>query len=760
MTAYRLRLAHYVWLPLLLLLTLTPDDLLANLNLYLTKEEVQGLLGLNSELYYVRAGVLNTYALGYTVMVPSNTTSLHFTWNSIAKRPMAYEVAVEYDDPAALLLPKLNISHSGIVPTHPTTFRLTLPCSGKSNAEVLVTLHLNVSTRANNRTSVTLRRKKICLKAIAEETASEMNQSVSLSPEFAHSSIGTVYIAMGCAATATVLIITLAAVLYLRVKRARDTSTVTSRYYSSPGYFGSGRAPASLRSNSYATIASCKHLTNPNPILVDNRNVHGYNFNFACVGKSADNSGSPAREKEFYENKIQSKSDEKKNKNLTSVSTCGATLQDCNSQIFGLSGRSCVSENINSKPNKMNDSSCGIAAQLNTNNTNKIINNCPDTSIAGIRNNANRNDGCGAPLITGPDPIVGQNSVMVSNSLHYASSSLSQASYSQPYYSPAHSWHPNSRLSLASSWGATLRSQLSWREKRRKDNKEVITSLEVDRWRVVVGDMTHGGTFGRVHEGICRDPKTGLSHPVIIKTVSGAASKSQAQLVLHEGLLLAGLHHENLLPVMGVCTDSPHPPLLLYHQHIQPHNLKQFLLKSSSGSGGISKLLTHDAVGLAIGVCEGLLHLHQRGILHKDVATRNCSIDSSLCVRVCDTALARDLFPGDYHCLGDNENRPVKWLPIEALQHNTYSRAADVWMFGVLLWELITLAQPPYVEVDPYEMSVYLRDGYRLAQPRSCPDDLFGVMAVCWAPKPDDRPPLHELLACLQAFHTTLTAFI
>jgi hypothetical protein len=46
------------------------------------------------------------------------------------------------------------------------------------------------------------------------------------------------------------------------------------------------------------------------------------------------------------------------------------------------------------------------------------------------------------------------------------------------------------------------------------------------------------------------------------------------------------------------------------------------------------------------------------------------------------------------------------------------------WSFGVLLWELTTLAQQPYVEVDPFEMAAYLRDGYRLSQPINCPDEL------------------------------------
>lgn len=47
------------------------------------------------------------------------------------------------------------------------------------------------------------------------------------------------------------------------------------------------------------------------------------------------------------------------------------------------------------------------------------------------------------------------------------------------------------------------------------------------------------------------------------------------------------------------------------------------------------------------------------------------------------------------------------------------------WMFGVLLWELTTLGQQPYVEVDPFEIAGYLRDGYRLAQPNNCPDELY-----------------------------------
>jgi RYK receptor-like tyrosine kinase len=69
-------------------------------------------------------------------------------------------------------------------------------------------------------------------------------------------------------------------------------------------------------------------------------------------------------------------------------------------------------------------------------------------------------------------------------------------------------------------------------------------------------------------------------------------------------------------------------------------------------------------------------------------------------VKLADNSLSRDLFPGDYYCLGDSENRPIKWLALEALQRKHFSEASDTWAFGVLMWELCTLARQPYAEVS------------------------------------------------------------
>ena len=54
------------------------------------------------------------------------------------------------------------------------------------------------------------------------------------------------------------------------------------------------------------------------------------------------------------------------------------------------------------------------------------------------------------------------------------------------------------------------------------------------------------------------------------------------------------------------------------------------------------------------------------------------SIGDHLHVKLTDMALSRDFFPNDYHCLGDNENRPIKWMAIESINRREFSNASDV----------------------------------------------------------------------------------
>lgn len=46
------------------------------------------LSGLTAELFYVRDGQINFYALNFVVPVPATIGELHFTWQSLTRRPV------------------------------------------------------------------------------------------------------------------------------------------------------------------------------------------------------------------------------------------------------------------------------------------------------------------------------------------------------------------------------------------------------------------------------------------------------------------------------------------------------------------------------------------------------------------------------------------------------------------------------------------------------------------------------------------------
>ncbi|XP_014669815.1 PREDICTED: tyrosine-protein kinase RYK-like [Priapulus caudatus] len=296
------------------------------------------------------------------------------------------------------------------------------------------------------------------------------------------------------------------------------------------------------------------------------------------------------------------------------------------------------------------------------------------------------------------------------------------------------------------------------------DLRTQISEISIERSRLTLADVIQEGTFGKIYHGVLLGEGADMEveNDVFVKTVTEQASESQVNLFITESCMMLGLSFPSIQTIRSMCMDNERQPLAVF-PYASNGLLKKFLHKCKipgEGQGTQSKLSTQELVHMGIQIIRGVQYLHKKKIIHKDLATRNCVVGQDLNVKITEKALSRDLFPNDYHCLGDNENRPVKWLAIESLIDKRFSPASDVWAFGVLLWELMTLGQQPYPDVDPFEMAQYLREGYRLSQPINCPDELFAVMACCWALCPDDRPKFTQLLQCLQDFYAHLGRYI
>lgn len=251
------------WLQVALFVLCLMDQCYGNLNLYLNQWEVRRLLGLRAELFYVREGVINDYALNFVVLVPAHINELHFTWQSLAGRPLPYAIGVDVSNKEALDSPRLNVSTEGNVPTTPQTFRVALPCSGVKDAEVNVTLSINITLHraTNNVTALVFRRRKICLKDGGYGGVSQV--VVVNSPPPAITSASIFYIAVGCACALIIVIVIVVTTYYVRNNKARRQGEMLqeSRNGSSSSAQGHATfltADAALPNFTGTSASSCK----------------------------------------------------------------------------------------------------------------------------------------------------------------------------------------------------------------------------------------------------------------------------------------------------------------------------------------------------------------------------------------------------------------------------------------------------------------------------------------------------------------------
>lgn len=61
----------------------------------------------------------------------------------------------------------------------------------------------------------------------------------------------------------------------------------------------------------------------------------------------------------------------------------------------------------------------------------------------------------------------------------------------------------------------------------------------------------------------------------------------------------------------------------------------------------------------------------------------------------------------------------------ESLADHVYTTRSDVWAFGVLAWELITLGASPYPGIQPQHLYSLLKSGYRMERPENCSEYMY-----------------------------------
>ncbi|NXG71691.1 STYK1 kinase, partial [Baryphthengus martii] len=281
-----------------------------------------------------------------------------------------------------------------------------------------------------------------------------------------------------------------------------------------------------------------------------------------------------------------------------------------------------------------------------------------------------------------------------------------------------------------------------------------LKELEIPREKLSPGtlQLIKHGRYGSIYRAQLETGNPGKTKTVVLKALQDLANPQEVKDFLGRIKFHRHLgHHENLVKLVGCCVDQI--PLYMIMEDVSLGDLLTFLWmcrKDVMTMDGIPYDLTERQV-YEVGqqVAAALAYLEQKKLFHGDIAARNVLLHHNFTAKLCGLGLAYET-----HTYGANSVTqlvPVKWQAPEQLLKKPPSIEADIWSFGILLYEMITLGAPPYPEVPPFEILSYLQRQNIMKQPSSCQQAMYSIMKSCWQWNAAYRPSPADLIQALQA---------
>jgi len=85
----------------------------------------------------------------------------------------------------------------------------------------------------------------------------------------------------------------------------------------------------------------------------------------------------------------------------------------------------------------------------------------------------------------------------------------------------------------------------------------------------------------------------------------------------------------------------------------------------------------------------------------------------------------------------------------EVIRHECYDYAADVFSFGLLMWEVVTHERPFELMSQIEAAGSVAIEGKRPPFPETTPQALRDLIEKCWAEKPGERMEVEQIIKCL-----------
>eukprot|EP01100_Stratorugosa_tubuloviscum_P013788 TRINITY_DN708_c5_g1_i1.p1 TRINITY_DN708_c5_g1~~TRINITY_DN708_c5_g1_i1.p1 ORF type:complete len:509 (+),score=213.98 TRINITY_DN708_c5_g1_i1:63-1589(+) len=259
---------------------------------------------------------------------------------------------------------------------------------------------------------------------------------------------------------------------------------------------------------------------------------------------------------------------------------------------------------------------------------------------------------------------------------------------------------------------------------------------EIAQEELTFNEVLGGGCYGQVFKGTCREKVVAIKRLFKQELTPKALEEFKKEVEI-----CSQVYHPNVVLFMGACTQ---PGQLSIVSELLPKGNLQAALHDSK-----LRLSLYLRMKMAKDAAMGInwLHCSTPQIIHRDIKPSNLLIDENYRVKVCDFGLSAVKQHGEF--LKDKDRIPGSplWMAPEVMQGRPLNEKADVYSFGLVLWEIVTQSKLfPDMKQFPAFKRAICEQIVRPPLPTDILPSIRTLIENCWAPNPENRPHFNQII--------------
>lgn len=265
------------------------------------------------------------------------------------------------------------------------------------------------------------------------------------------------------------------------------------------------------------------------------------------------------------------------------------------------------------------------------------------------------------------------------------------------------------------------------------------TSIPIISW----GDLVLGKELGKGSFGVVSKALWLKTTDVAVKKLLKALTQDLLEEFKKETEVHMHLRHPNVIMLYGICLAPPHFGMVL--EFMANGSLDQVLQRP--GECSLSTRLT-----FALEMVSGLLYLHSKNIVHRDLKSLNVLIDEHMHAKIADFGLAKIRHSTETLTVGPM-GTPC-WMAPELFDEGACDKTTDIYATGIIFWE-IAARKKPYEGKTLAQLIKDLMNGKREKIPAETPQKFAALITRCWAQRAEERPTIENVVQNMQDIKRT-----